>query len=113
VTSPESPLLALLPVRLLLASASLAAEHLFGEAIAEAARGAQVSILFSEGGLDLLKPGRCAALPDARVPMSICSRSARLRRVSPESLPSFLAWSSLTSFLSDAGPDARLWAVFA
>jgi hypothetical protein len=44
--------------------------------------------------------------------MSLCSRSARGRRLDPAALPPAVLWSSLTNFLAPAGPDVRLWTVF-
>ena len=82
-------------------------------AIDEARAGVAVSVLFSEAGLDaLLGPtvepllGRVRA---AGIGMSLCARSARARRVEPARLPADVRWSSLTTFLADGGPDARLW----
>ena len=108
VPSPEPP-----PVRLIVATGAEVTGRLLAEAIAESTRGVSVSVLFSEGGLDLLAGDWPRALTQAGVRTALCSRSARLRGVEPTTVPPSVAWSSLTNFLSDAGPDTRLWTVFA
>ncbi len=113
MTSHRSPSLVLPPVRLIVAAGSGVARRLVAEAILEADRGTSVWVLFSEGGLDFLTTDTMLRLADAGVHTSLCSRSARLRRVEPSTVPATVTWSSLTNFLSDAGPDARLWTVFA
>lgn len=112
---PGSPPPAPPPVRLIVAAGQEApsAAALLAEAISAAAQGASVSVLFSEGGLEFLASEWPRMLEGAGVRMSLCSRSARGRRVEPATLPTTVLWSSLTNFLLDTDPDARLWTVFA
>ena len=44
--------------------------------------------------------------------LSMCARSARLRKVDPVKVLSSVRWSSLTAFLRDLPAEGRLWSVF-
>lgn len=110
--SPRAPALAPLGVIVSAGPSRLGVDALLEAAVTEHESGARVAVLFTEEGLELLAgrwPERLAA---AGVPTSLCARSARTRRLAPESLPPTVAWSSLTTFLADAGPEARLWTAF-
>ena len=99
------------PVRLLLAAgpARPGVASLVEAAIAEARAGADVSVLFSEEGLDGLIGPFVGRLRAAGIATSLCARSARERRMEPATLPSDVRWSSLTAFLAEGPADARLW----
>lgn len=92
---------------------SPAAGALLAEALETARGGTAVSVLFSEAGLGFLSGDWPKTLEGAGIPMSLCSRSARGRRLDPATLPPTVLWSSLTNFLVPTGPDVRLWTVFA
>ena len=87
-------------------------DALLEAAVAEHRPDVRVAVLFTEEGLDLLAGRWPARLAAAGIPTSLCARSARTRGLAPESLPSTVAWSSLTTFLADADPGARLWTAF-
>lgn len=77
-----------------------------------AAAGTPAHLLVTEGGLLLLPTPWPARLAAAGVRLSMCARSARLRKVDPLKVPHRVAWSSLTSFVRDLPEDARLWVLF-
>jgi hypothetical protein len=103
VTPPDPPPR---PVRLVVAAppAAPGVAALLDRAVAEAARGADVRVLFTGDAL----AARWDGLLPADVPASACARSARDRGlpVPPGVLPS-----SLVGFLRDA-EGARLWTAF-
>jgi hypothetical protein len=87
-------------------------EAMLAAAVEEARGGAAVRVMLTDGGLALLPgpwPGR---LRDAGVDASLCSRSARERRVDPLTVPESVRWSSLAAFLRDGGDDGRVWSAF-
>jgi len=84
----------------------------FADAERLAREGTPVSVLFTEDGLDALASAWPARLAAAGARTSLCARSARARKVNPVGLPPTVLWSSLTAFLRDVGPDARLWTLF-
>ncbi len=87
-------------------------DALLEAAVDEHRPGVRVAVLFTEEGLDLLAGRWPSRLAKAGIPTSLCARSARARGLAPESLPPTVAWSSLTTFLADADPGARLWTAF-
>ena len=107
------------PLRLLVAAGPDApgVSQLLVEACAAALGGGRVSVFFTDAGLDVLgasTPGSegIGGLERAGARLSLCARSARSRGLEPARLPSTVLWSSLTSFLRDLEPEARLWSAF-
>jgi hypothetical protein len=102
------------PLRLLMAAPPDApgAAAAWDDAVGCARDGGDVAVLLVGAGLSWAD--RPAALAEARgagVALSLCSRSARDRRVDPLALPS-VRWSSVTAWTGDLSPDARVWSAF-
>lgn len=102
------------PLVVLVAAAPTApgVERTLADAEAEAEAGTPVSILFTEAGLAALETLWPARLAAAGATQSMCARSARARKVDPLKVLASVRWSSLTAFLRDLPPAARLWSVF-
>jgi hypothetical protein len=82
------------------------------EAERSARAGAGARVLFTEDGLACLAGEWPARLAAAGAATTLCTRSARARRVAPESVPASVPWSSLTTFLASVPDGARLWTAF-
>jgi hypothetical protein len=102
------------PLRLLVAAAVArpGVERTLADAETEARDGGSVDVLFTEDGLDAARGEWPVRLAAAGARTSLCARSARARKVDPVGLPRTLVWSSLTAFLRDLPPEARLWTLF-
>jgi hypothetical protein len=102
------------PVRILVAAgvSRPGVARTLADAEGLAREGAPVSVLFTEDGLDALEGEWPARLAAAGARTSLCARSARARKVNPVGLPQTVLWSSLTAFLRDIEPDARVWTLF-
>lgn len=88
------------------------ADDTLADAEAGARAGLAVHVLWTEAGLAYLNTDWPRRLAAAGVALSMCARSARLRKVDPVKVLSSVRWSSLTAFLRDLPPAARLWSVF-
>ena len=82
------------------------------EAERAAGAGVRVHVLWSEDGLQAISTPWPARLFAAGAATSVCSRSARARRLDPAGVARTVLWSSLTSFLSAMPAGARLWTLF-
>ncbi len=82
------------------------------DAEAAARAGTPVAILWTEAGLAYLATDWPRRLAAAGAALSMCARSARLRKVDPVRVLASVRWSSLTAFLRDLPADARLWSLF-
>jgi hypothetical protein len=103
------------PVRLLLAAPPDAPGALaaFDRVVARARSGDDAAVLLSGAGLAWgARRGEIASARAAGVAVSLCSRSARDRKVDPLALPDGVRWSSLTTFVSTAPDGADLWSAF-
>lgn len=88
------------------------ADDTLADAEAGARAGLAVHVLFTEAGLAYLGTDWPRRLAAAGAALSMCARSARLRKVDPVKVLSSVRWSSLTAFLRDLPAEARLWSVF-
>lgn len=102
------------PLHLLVAAGPAApgADATLADAEARARAGLAVHVLFTEAGLAYLATDWPRRLAAAGVALSMCARSARLRKVDPVKVLQSVRWSSLTAFLRDLPPDGALWSVF-
>jgi len=82
------------------------------DAEAAARAGTPVAVLWTEAGLATLATDWPTRLAAAGASLSMCARSARLRKVDPVKVLANVRWSSLTAFVRDLPADARLWSVF-
>lgn len=85
---------------------------LLDEALARTRAGARVVVFLTEDGLDLLSTEVLSRIVEHGIPVSLCARSARARRIEPAAVERSISWSSLTAFVRDLAPDARLWSAF-
>jgi hypothetical protein len=102
------------PLFLLVAAAPAApgVEALLEAAERDARAGAPVRVLFTGDGLRALAGPWPARLAAAGVRATLCARSARAARLDAREAPASVLWSSLTTFLGEAPPGARLWSAF-
>ena len=102
------------PLRLIVAASTTSAgvPECLAEAESLGLSGGDAHVLLTEEGLDLLRTPWAGRLDAARVATSICTRSARARRLDPERTPPSARWSSLTSFLAATPEGARVWTAF-
>jgi hypothetical protein len=107
--APEAPALFLLVAA---GPSSPGADTTLADVEAAARGGAAVHVLFTEAGLAYLATDWPHRLAAAGASLSMCARSARLRKVDPVKVLASVRWSSLTAFLRDLPPAARLWSVF-
>jgi predicted peroxiredoxin len=82
------------------------------DAEAAARDGVRVGVFFTEAGLDVLGTPWPHRLAEAGASLSMCARSARLRKVDPVRVLADVRWSSLTAFVRDVPADASLWGLF-
>ena len=102
------------PLHLLVAAGPGApgADETLADAEAGARAGLAVHLLWTEAGLAYLATDWPRRLATAGADLSMCARSARLRKVDPVKVLSSVRWSSLTAFLRDLPAEGRLWSVF-
>ena len=102
------------PLHLLVAAGPGApgADETLADAEAGAHAGLAVHVLFTEAGLAYLATDWPRRLATAGADLSMCARSARLRKVDPVKVLSSVRWSSLTAVRRDLPAAGRPRSVF-